>query len=48
MWRHVLHGLSANASFVRYDERGCGLSDWEVDRDSFTLDAWVRDLETLS
>jgi pimeloyl-ACP methyl ester carboxylesterase len=32
---------------VRYDERGCGLSDWQVGDDSFTLDAWVRDLETV-
>lgn len=45
VWRHVLHGLSANASFVRYDERGCGLSDWEVDDLGF--DSWLRDLETV-
>lgn len=32
---------------MRYDERGCGLSDWDVDAGSFTLDAWVRDLETV-
>ena len=32
---------------MRYDERGCGLSDWDVGADSFTLDAWVRDLETV-
>jgi pimeloyl-ACP methyl ester carboxylesterase len=32
---------------VRYDERGCGLSDWDVDAASFTLEAWVRDLETV-
>jgi pimeloyl-ACP methyl ester carboxylesterase len=32
---------------VRYDERGCGLSDWDVDARSFTLEAWVRDLETV-
>jgi pimeloyl-ACP methyl ester carboxylesterase/DNA-binding CsgD family transcriptional regulator len=30
---------------VRYDERGCGLSDWDVEDLSF--DAWVRDLETV-
>jgi pimeloyl-ACP methyl ester carboxylesterase/DNA-binding CsgD family transcriptional regulator len=45
VWRHVLNGLSANASFARYDERGCGLSDWEVDDLSF--DSWLRDLETV-
>ena len=30
---------------VRYDERGCGLSDWDVD--DFSLDTWVGDLETV-
>jgi len=30
---------------IRYDERGCGLSDWEIEDLSF--DAWVRDLETV-
>jgi pimeloyl-ACP methyl ester carboxylesterase len=30
---------------VRYDERGCGLSDW--DTQSFSLDHWVEDLETV-
>jgi pimeloyl-ACP methyl ester carboxylesterase/DNA-binding CsgD family transcriptional regulator len=45
VWRQVLDGLSANATFVRYDERGCGLSDWEVEDLSF--ESWLRDLETL-
>lgn len=30
---------------MRYDERGCGLSDWEVAEQSF--EAWVRDLEAV-
>jgi pimeloyl-ACP methyl ester carboxylesterase len=30
---------------IRYDERGCGLSDWEVP--CFTFDDWVDDLETV-
>ena len=33
------------ARLVRYDERGCGLSDWDVD--GFGLDAWVDDLELV-
>ena len=45
VWRHVLTELSADATFVRYDERGCGLSDWEVEDLSF--DSWLRDLEML-
>ena len=31
--------------FVRYDERGCGLSDWQVPE--LTFESWVRDLETV-
>jgi pimeloyl-ACP methyl ester carboxylesterase len=31
---------------VRYDERGCGLSDRDVD--DFSLDTWVRDLEAVA
>lgn len=45
VWRHWNEGLSANHTLVRYDERGCGLSDWNVDR--FEFDAWVDDLETV-
>ncbi len=44
-WRHWLLGLAQNHTLVRYDERGCGLSDWDVDR--FTFDAWVDDLELV-
>ncbi len=47
VWRHWWQALSQRHTLVRYDERGCGLSDWDVDESSFTLDAWVRDLETV-
>ena len=47
MWRHWWEALSSRHTLVRYDERGCGLSDWDVDGESFTLDAWVRDLEAV-
>ena len=45
VWRHLLHGLSEHHTFVRYDERGCGLSDWVVPELSF--ESWLRDLETI-
>ena len=45
VWRHWLTGLARNHRLVRYDERGCGLSDWHVNE--FNLDAWVMDLETV-
>ena len=45
VWRHWIRELSRDHTLVRYDERGCGLSEWEVE--DFSLDAWVRDLETV-
>ena len=42
VWGHWLRGLSAHHSLVRYDERGCGLSDWDVK--DFSFDDWVEDL----
>ncbi len=45
IWRHWIEGLSRNHRLVRYDERGNGLSDREVDDLSF--DSWVADLESV-
>ncbi|WP_149828917.1 alpha/beta fold hydrolase [Streptomyces tailanensis] len=45
VWSHWLKGLARNRQLIRYDERGCGLSDWEVP--GFTFDDWVDDLETV-
>jgi len=45
VWRHWLAELSRRFHLVRYDERGCGLSDWDVGR--FSLEDWVDDLETV-
>ena len=45
VWRHWWRGLSRNHTLIRYDERGCGLSDRDVA--DFDLDVWVRDLETV-
>ena len=47
VWRHWWQALSRRHTLVRDDERGCGLSDWDVDSDSYSLEAWVRDLETV-
>jgi pimeloyl-ACP methyl ester carboxylesterase len=43
--RSTLERLAAGRRLVRYDERGCGLSDWQVEDISF--DAFLRDLETV-
>jgi len=45
VWRHWLAELSRRFSLVRYDERGCGLSDWNIGR--FSFDDWVDDLEAV-
>jgi DNA-binding winged helix-turn-helix (wHTH) protein/pimeloyl-ACP methyl ester carboxylesterase len=45
VWRHWLTELSRDHTLIRYDERGSGLSDWQVEDLSF--DAWVRDLEAV-
>jgi pimeloyl-ACP methyl ester carboxylesterase/DNA-binding winged helix-turn-helix (wHTH) protein len=45
VWSHWLGGLARNRQLVRYDERGCGLSDWDVP--SFSFDDWVRDLDSV-
>jgi DNA-binding SARP family transcriptional activator/predicted ATPase/pimeloyl-ACP methyl ester carboxylesterase len=45
IWQHWLIGLAQHHTLIRYDERGCGLSDWAVD--DFSFDAWVRDLEAV-
>lgn len=45
VWRHWLQELSRDHTLIRYDERGNGLSDRNVDDVSF--ESWVRDLETL-
>jgi pimeloyl-ACP methyl ester carboxylesterase/DNA-binding CsgD family transcriptional regulator len=45
VWRHWLVGLAERHTLVRYDERGCGLSDREVE--DFSLEARVADLEAV-
>jgi pimeloyl-ACP methyl ester carboxylesterase/DNA-binding CsgD family transcriptional regulator len=45
VWQHWLEGLAQHHTLIRYDERGCGLSDWHVD--NFSFDSWVRDLEAV-
>ncbi len=45
IWSHWIDALSVSHQLVRYDERGCGLSDWNVT--DFSLEAWVEDLETV-
>lgn len=45
LWRHWITELSRYNSYIRYDERGCGLSDQNPPE--FSFNAWVSDLETV-
>ena len=45
VWRHWLGALSRHHTLVRYDERGCGLSDWDVE--TLSVEAFVQDLEAV-
>jgi pimeloyl-ACP methyl ester carboxylesterase/DNA-binding SARP family transcriptional activator len=45
IWRHVFHALSRDNTFIRYDSRGNGLSDWNAE--DLSLDALVGDLKAV-
>jgi DNA-binding SARP family transcriptional activator/pimeloyl-ACP methyl ester carboxylesterase len=45
LWRHWLLELTSRYRVLRYDERGCGLSDWNTT--SFNIEAWIDDLATV-
>ncbi len=44
-WRPWLEAFSREHKLLRYDARGCGLSDWDADDLSF--ESWVRDFECV-
>lgn len=43
--RHWVAELARGNRYVRYDSRGCGLSDRQVER--ISLEAWIEDLEAV-
>jgi len=45
IWRHWLDELGRSNTVIRYDMRGCGMSDRDVEE--FSLDRWVADLATV-
>ena len=45
VWRHFVEGLGRFATTIRYDERGHGLSDWDVE--DFSFEARIADLEAV-
>jgi pimeloyl-ACP methyl ester carboxylesterase len=46
VWRHWVRELSRGRTLIRYDERGCGLSDRELEATP-TLDTYVGDLAAV-
>ncbi|CAN5210049.1 hypothetical protein BH11ACT3_BH11ACT3_08960 [soil metagenome] len=46
VWRHFLADLGRFATVIRFDERGHGLSDWNVQ--DFSLEARIGDLEAVA
>ncbi|HEU4458481.1 MAG TPA: alpha/beta fold hydrolase [Methylibium sp.] len=45
VWRPWLDALSKHHTYIRYDQRGCGLSDREVA--DYSLPSWVGDLSAV-
>jgi pimeloyl-ACP methyl ester carboxylesterase/DNA-binding CsgD family transcriptional regulator len=45
VWRHWIRFFSDHFRFVRYDERGCGMTDLNVG--DLSLERWVEDLEAV-
>lgn len=46
IWGKCFSEIARARTLIRYDERGCGLSDWDVRNLSF--DAFVEDLEAVT
>ena len=45
VWRHWLRFCSDHFRYIRYDERGCGMTDRNVG--DLSLDRWVADVEDI-
>lgn len=45
VWQHWLRFLTDHYRLVRYDERGCGMTDWDVG--DLSVARWTDDLETV-
>jgi pimeloyl-ACP methyl ester carboxylesterase/DNA-binding CsgD family transcriptional regulator len=45
VWRHWIHFFANHFRFLRYDERGCGMTDWQVS--DLTMERWADDLDAV-
>jgi len=46
VWRHWIQFLSTQHRFIRYDERGCGMSGWGG-AEGLSVEQWVDDLSVV-
>jgi pimeloyl-ACP methyl ester carboxylesterase/DNA-binding CsgD family transcriptional regulator len=46
VWRHWIRFFADHFRVVRFDERGCGMTDWNVG--DLSYDRWVEDLEAVA
>ncbi len=46
VWQHWITFFAAHFHFIRYDERGCGMTQWQVPEVS--LARWADDLEAVA
>ena len=45
VWRHWIEFFSEHFRYVRFDERGCGLTDWQVPE--LSMKTWLDDLTSV-
>lgn len=45
VWQHWMRFFSENFRFIRHDERGCGMTDWQVA--DLSIERWIEDLEIV-
>jgi pimeloyl-ACP methyl ester carboxylesterase/DNA-binding CsgD family transcriptional regulator len=45
VWRHWIRFFSDYFRYIRYDERGCGMTDWKVG--DLSVERWIADLEAV-
>jgi pimeloyl-ACP methyl ester carboxylesterase/DNA-binding CsgD family transcriptional regulator len=46
VWRHWIRFFADHFHVVRFDERGCGMTDWNVG--DLSYERWVEDLEAVA
>lgn len=45
VWRHWMQFFASHFRYIRYDERGCGMSDWNTA--NLSLERWLADIEDV-